>query len=229
MKVAFISGTSIARSNLFDKWTAETVRTEHGEAVVRTHGELVVLNRHGFGAPLPPHAINYRANIAALKALGVAEAVSLNSVGSLRVELPPGTFVSCDDYVSFAPRTFHDGSLNSMAPAVPNRLVAGLIEGFEEKVHTGKVYVQTLGPRFETRAEVRVLRTWGDVVGMTMANEADLCQEAGIGYNSLCMIDNFAHGLTDEVLSDEEFHRMVKVNQGRVNALVVHLLARLQA
>ncbi len=229
MKVAFISGTSIARSNLFDSWSTETIRAGQGESVVRSKGELVVLNRHGFGAPLPPHAINHRANISALKALGVTEAVSLNSVGSLREDLPPGTFVSCGDYVSFAPATFFDDSLNSLAPEVPNRLVPGLIEGFPEKVHTGLVYVQTRGPRFETRAEVRVLRSWGDVVGMTMASEADLCQEAGIGYNSFCMIDNFAHGLTGAALSDEEFRRMVGINQARVNALVEHLLARLLA
>lgn len=227
MKVAFISGTSIARSNLFDSWSTETIRTEHGETVVKTAGDLVVLNRHGFAAPLPPHAINHRANVSALKTLGITEAVSLNSVGSLREDLPPGTFVSCDDYVSFAPATFHDRSLNSLAPEVSNRLVPRLLEGFAEKVHTGLVYVQTRGPRFETRAEIRVLRSWGDVVGMTMASEADLCQEGSIGYNSFCMIDNFAHGLTAAVLSDKEFRRMVAANQARVNALVEHLLGRL--
>ena len=94
MKVAFISGTSIARSNLFDGWQEETITTPHGMVVVRTRGDLVVLNRHGFGAPRPPHAINHRANIAALRAWGVEEAVSLNSVGSLKSDLPPGSLVS---------------------------------------------------------------------------------------------------------------------------------------
>jgi 5'-methylthioadenosine phosphorylase len=227
MKVAFISGTSIARSNLFDGWPVQSVRTEYGETTLRSKGDLLVLNRHGFGDPVPPHAINHRANIAALKASGAAEAVSLNSVGSLREELPPGTYVSCDDYVSFAPVTFHDRSLNSLAPGVPNRLVPRLLDGFGETVHRGRVYVQTRGPRFETRAEVRILRSWGDVVGMTMASEADLCQEAGIGYNSFCMVDNYAHGLAGEELSDEAFRRLVRSNQQRVNALVAHLLVRL--
>ena len=67
MKVAFISGTSIARSNLFDGWREETITTPHGTVAVRTRDDLVVLNRHGFGAPRPPHAINHRANIAALR------------------------------------------------------------------------------------------------------------------------------------------------------------------
>lgn len=227
MKVAFISGTSIARSTLFDSWRTETVRTVHGAVDVRLEGDLVMLNRHGFGRTAPPHAINHRGNIAVLKALGVEEAVSLNSVGSLRLDLPPGTIVSCSDYVSFAPVTFHDDSLASLAPEVPNRLIPRLVEGFELPVQTGRVYVQTRGPRFETKAEVRVVRHWGDVVGMTMASEADLCQEVGIGYNSLCMVDNFANGLTDHPLSHEEFYRLVHGNRARVDALVVHVLRRI--
>jgi 5'-methylthioadenosine phosphorylase len=224
MKVAFISGTSIARSNLFDGWKEETITTPHGTVAVRSRGDIVVLNRHGFGAPRPPHAINHRANIAALRACTVEEAVSLNSVGSLREELPPGSLVSCHDYVCFTPATFHDETLASQAPVVPNRLISRLVAGFDRPVPTGKVYVQMRGPRFETKAEVRVIRSWGDVVGMTMASEADLCQEVGIGYNSLCMVDNFAHGLTGQELSQEEFQRMVKTNQETVNRLVAHLL-----
>jgi len=184
-----------------------------------------VLNRHGPDVPLPPHAINHRGNIAALRQWGAVEAVSLNSVGSLDGNLPPGSLVSCSDYVSFAPATFHDDTLASVAPEVPNRLVPQLLDGFECEVATGKVYVQTRGPRFETKAEIRVLRSWGDVVGMTMASEADLCQEVEIGYNSFCMVDNYAHGLTAHPLSQAEFNRLVQANQDKVNALVAHLLA----
>lgn len=227
MKVAFISGTSIVRSNLFDGWREESLSTRYGSVVVRSRGDLVVLNRHGFGAPLPPHAINHRANIAALHAWGVTEAISLNSVGSLREDLPPGSLVSCHDYVSLVPATFHDDSLASQAPVVPNRLLPRVLEGFSHPVTTGQVYVQMRGPRFETKAEIRIIRHWGDVVGMTMASEADLCQELGIGYNSLCMVDNFAHGLTAHELSQEEFQKLVKANHETVRALVTHLLQTL--
>ena len=228
MKIAFISGTSIARSNLFDGWTEETITTAYGVVGVRTRGELVVLNRHGFGTPRPPHAINHRANIAALRAWGAEEAISLNSVGSLREELVPGTLVSCGDYVCLAPATFHDDELASQAPVVPNRLLPRVLDGYAEPIPRDQVYVQMRGPRFETRAEIRIIRDWGDVVGMTMASEADLCQEAGIGYNSLCMIDNFAHGLTGHTLSQEEFQRLVRSNQEKVNQLVTHILGVLQ-
>lgn len=229
MKVAFISGTSIARSNLFDGWREETITTPHGTVGVRTRSDLVVLNRHGFGTPRPPHALNHRANVAALRAWGANEVVSLNSVGSLRDDLRPGTFVSCSDYVSLLPATFYDDVLASQAPVVPNRLLPRLLAGYTPVIPTGMVYVQMRGPRFETKAEIRIIRHWGDVVGMTMASEADLCQEVGIGYNSLCMVDNYAHGLTDHELSQEEFQRLVNSNQAKVNALVAHLLGVLTA
>lgn len=227
MKVAFISGTSIHRSNLFDTWAVEMVSTPFGDATVRTQGDLAVLNRHGPGSPLPPHAINHRANIAALRQWGAVEVVSLNSVGSLVEEIAPGSFVSCSDYVSFVPVTFRNDTLESFAPAVPNRLVPRLLAGFGPAVATGKVYVQTRGPRFETKAEIRVLRSWGDVVGMTMASEADLCQEAAIGYNSFCMVDNYAHGLTTDPLSQAEFERLVRANREKVDGFVAHLLREL--
>lgn len=227
MKVAFISGTSIQRSNLFDDWATETIATPYGSVRIRTRGNIATLNRHGSNAPLPPHAINFRANIAALQQWGATEAVSLNSVGSLRTELAPGSVVSCSDYVSFAPATFHDDSLASFAPEVANRLIPRLLEGLEFEVGLNQVYVQTRGPRFETKAEIRILQTWGDVVGMTMASEADLCQEAQIGYNSLCMVDNYAHGLTGQPLSQAEFERLVSANQQKVNRLVAHIVARL--
>lgn len=225
MKVAFISGTSIVRSNLFDGWSEESLSTRYGSVTVRTRGDIVVLNRHGFGAPLPPHAINHRANIAALQAWGVTEAISLNSVGSLREDLPPGSLVSCNDYVCFSPQTFFDDSLASQAPVVPNRLVPRILEGFSLPVVRNQVYVQMRGPRFETKAEIRIIRHWGDVVGMTMASEAELCQELNIGYNSLCMVDNFAHGLTAHELSQAEFQRLVKENAASVRQLVTHILA----
>jgi 5'-methylthioadenosine phosphorylase len=227
MKVAFISGTSIVRSNLFDGWHEETLTTPHGVVAVRTRKNVAVLNRHGFGAPLPPHAINHRANIAALRLWGATEAIALNSVGSLREGLPPGSLVSCHDYVSFTPATFHDDSLASQAPVVPNRLLSRVLDGFPHPVTTGQVYVQMRGPRFETKAEIRIIRHWGDVVGMTMASEADLCQELGIGYTSLCMVDNFAHGLTAHELSQVEFQKLVKANHDKVRDLVTHVLARL--
>ncbi|RKX36432.1 MAG: purine phosphorylase [Verrucomicrobia bacterium] len=219
MRVGFISGTSIARSTLFDDWTPERVETRYGPVSVKARDDHYLINRHGFEVPVPPHSINYRANLQLMEDLGVEAIVSLQSVGSLKRDLPPGTIVSCDDYVSFAPITFSDDRATAFAPNVPNNLVPRIIDAFDHEILTGKVYIQTRGPRFETKAEVRILEPWGDVVGMTMAHEADLANELGIPYNSLCMIDNYAHGFEGETLSEEAFHRLVAVNLEKVQTL----------
>ncbi len=223
MKIAFLSGTSITKSSLFDGWHTEEVSTCFGRAILKRKGEHVLLNRHG-PAYLPPHAINHRANIQALVDLGYADIVSLNSVGSLQLELPPGTLLSCDDYVSFHPTSFSDTELRAQGPRIANNLIAKIATALPAPLPQGKVYVQTPGPRFETRAEVRILRSWGDVVGMTAAAEADLCGEAGLNYNSLCMVDNYANGIAGSTLSPEAFGELVRANQAKVDDLFRRLL-----
>jgi 5'-methylthioadenosine phosphorylase len=178
--------------------------------------------------PLPPHAINYRANLAAIAELGFRQVLSLNSVGSLRPELPPGTLVSCSDYVALqqGPATYFDTELRGGAPGIANTLIPRLVRELapEFVIHPGKVYVQMRGPRFETKAEVRIIRAWGDVVGMTAAHEADLCVELGLSYNSLALIDNYANGLEGTSIDFEAFRALVRENQGRVNRLFTRLL-----
>ncbi len=228
MKVAFISGTSIVNSNLFAAWEVRKITTPYGEVTCKTRGDFALINRHGYAFPLPPHSINYRANIRALADLGYQDIVSLNSVGSLKKELPPGTFVSCSDYVGLqqGPATFFDTELKGGAPAIANNLIPLLIEKLspEFKIHPGKVYVQMRGPRFETKAEIRIVQHWGDVVGMTAAHEADLCGEIGLRYNSLALIDNYANGLEDTEIDFAKFKDLVKGNQAKVNRLFSRML-----
>jgi 5'-methylthioadenosine phosphorylase len=228
MKVAFLSGTSIVNSNLFAAWEKRTAATAYGPVAYRACGEHVIINRHGDGFPLPPHAINYRANIRALADLGFTDIVSLNSVGSLKPELPPGTIVSCSDYVGLqqGPATFHDTELKGGAPAIANNLIPKLLAGLapEFNILGGKVYVQMRGPRFETKAEIAIIRHWGDVIGMTAAHEADLCGELGLNYNSLAIIDNYANGLEGTEIDFTKFKDLVKENQAKVNRLFTRML-----
>ncbi len=228
MKVAFISGTSIVNSTLFAGWSVRTIETKYGEVSYKTQGDFALLNRHGYGVPLPPHSINYRANLQALSLLGFEDIVSLNSVGSLKKELPPGTFVSCSDYVGLqqGPATFFDTELRGGAPGIANNLIPKLTGELapEFRIHCGKVYVQMRGPRFETKAEIRIVQHWGDVIGMTAAHEADLCTELGLRYNSLALIDNYANGLEGTEIDFVKFKDLVKDNQGRVNRLFVRML-----
>lgn len=228
MKVAFISGTSIVNSNLFAAWDVKTIGTPYGDVTYKTRGDFVLINRHGYAFPLPPHSINYRANIRALADLGFQDIVSLNSVGSLKPELGPGTLVSCSDYVGLqqGPMTFHDQELKGGAPGIANNLIPLLVEKLapEFAIKTGKVYVQFRGPRFETKAEIRIVKNWGDVVGMTAAHEADLCAELGLRYNSLAQIDNYANGLEGTEIDFAKFKELVKDNQARVNRLFTRML-----
>ncbi len=225
MNLAIISGTSIARSTLFEAWKSEKASTPYGSIEVKRNRGIVLANRHGFSDPLPPHRSNYRGYVSALKALKVDSVLSITSVGSLQETLRPGTLVSCSDYVSFAPKTFIDDRPSGFAPSLDNRLLADLQSLSPQKIVTDRVYVQTRGPRFETKAEVRILKNWGcDVVGMTLANEADLLLETGISVTSLCMIDNYAHGLGEEELSMNKFNDSVAQNQSVIDGILAKVV-----
>lgn len=228
MKIAFVSGTSIVNSDLFAQWETKSATTKYGTISYKERGDHVIINRHGTGVPLPPHSINYRANIRALADLGFADVLSLNSVGSLKHNLTPGMIVSCGDYVCLqdGPRTFFDDELKGGAAGMANNLMPMIVEKLapEFTIPTGKIYVQMRGPRFETKAEIQILKHWGDVVGMTAAHEADLCGEIGLRYNSLAIIDNYANGLAGADIDFAKFKDLVRDNQARVNRLFQRLL-----
>lgn len=228
MKVAILGGTSLLHSPVFDGWERKRVETAHGAAVFRRRGGLAVLNRHGEGAPLPPHAINHRANLAALAAEGYEEVVAFNSVGSLRQDLPPGTLISCEDYVGLqqGPATFYDDELKGGAPGLANTLLPRILEraAGEFDLEAGQIYVQMKGPRFETKAEIRIIREWGDVVGMTLAHEADLCVELGVSCTSLGMVDNYANGVGGSGIDFVTFKEQVRRNQAQVDRFLGRLV-----
>ena len=154
--------------------------------------------------------------------------VAFNSVGSLRPDLPPGSLVSCSDYVALqqGPATYFDDELKGGAPGIANNLLPLLVAKLapEFLIQTGQIYVQMRGPRFETQAEIRVIRQWGDVVGMTLAHEADLCTELRLNFNSLAIVDNFANGLAGTAIDFARFKDLVRDNQARVNAVFAKML-----
>jgi 5'-methylthioadenosine phosphorylase len=163
--------------------------------------QLVLLPRHGRKHQLSPSAIDYRANIDALKRAGVTDILSLSSVGSFREELKPGTYVIVDQFIdrTFArKKTFFDEDVVahvSMAHPVNRRLGDWCEQACLEAnipVHRGGTYLAMEGPQFSTLAESKLYRQWGcDIIGMTNMPEAKLAREAEIPYCAVAMVTDY--------------------------------------
>ena len=163
--------------------------------------EVIFLPRHGRGHFISPTKINFRANIDALKQVGVTDIVSISAVGSLKEDLEPGMFVIVDQFIdrTFARnKTFFDEDIVAhVSMAKPTS--EGLMNACEESIKSeniqykrGATYLVMEGPQFSTLAESNLYRSWGaDVIGMTNMPEAKLAREAEIRYASISMITDF--------------------------------------
>jgi 5'-methylthioadenosine phosphorylase len=162
---------------------------------------VVFLPRHGRGHRVPPNEVNYRANIDVLKRSGVTQIVSLSAVGSLREDLPPGTFVLVDQFIDRTiarQKTFFGAGLvahvamgHPVCASVQDHLEAAAKAEGASPVRGG-TYVVMEGPQFSTLAESRLYRSWGcDVVGMTNMPEAKLAREAEICYATIAMVTDY--------------------------------------
>lgn len=172
---------------------------EHGAAIVQRHsGDPYVL----------PHEIDHVANLRQLAEQGCDRVLAIASVGSLSTELAVGAVVCPDDFIAlhldlsiFADTRAHT------APGFDAHWRREVIEAWSaggEPPRDGGVYWQTIGPRFETPAEVRLIAAHADVVGMTVASECVVAGELGLQYAALCMVDNLANGLGESRLSVAE-------------------------
>ncbi|MDR3525564.1 MAG: S-methyl-5'-thioadenosine phosphorylase [Acetobacteraceae bacterium] len=161
----------------------------------------VFLPRHGRGHPKPPSALNYRANIDALKRMGVTDILSLSAVGSLKEELPPGHFVIVDDFIdrSFAREKsfFETGCVAHVSVAHPVCPRLGdALEAASQQIGLnytrGGTYLVMEGPQFSTKAESNLYRSWGcSVIGMTNMPEAKLAREAEMCYATMAMVTDY--------------------------------------
>ena len=201
---------------------------------------VVFLPRHGRGHPLPPSDINFRANIDALKRAGVTDLISLSAVGSLREDVPPGSFVLVDQFID---RTFaraksffgagcvaHVSMAEPVCPRIGDGLVsAGLAAGIA--IRRGGTYLVMEGPQFSSLAESRLYRSWGcDVIGMTNMPEAKLAREAEICYATVAMVTDFDSWHPDHGhVSVEAIVRVLSENADRARGLVKAVAPRLSA
>ena len=185
---------------------------------------LVFLPRHGPGHRVPPHRVNYRANIWALKQVGVSRIISVNAVGGITDEMKPGTLVVPDqliDYSSGRDQTFFDGDDAQVMHVDFSWPYSAELRGVLTEVGLQKgqplvvsgTYGCTNGPRLETAAEINRLRDDGcNVVGMTGMPEAGLARELEIEYACLALVVNWAAGVEDEPISMQDI--MVNLEQG---------------
>jgi purine nucleoside phosphorylase len=175
-------------------------------------GEVVALPRHGFDRSVPAHLVDHHANIRALCELGCARVLALGSVGSLGTDLDVGSFACPDDF--YAPEiapSFYDDPRGHSVPGFDLDWRAVVLSAWSERsamaLIDGGVYAQTIGPRYETPAEVRALARVADVVGMTLAAETVLAREASLAYAAICSVDNLANGIAGAPLTVEEYRR----------------------
>ena len=206
-KLAIIGGSGLYDIEEFKDRELLDLNTPWGkpsDKILKTNynnKEVYFLPRHGSGHIIPPTKINFRANIDALKQLGITDIISVSAVGSLKEDLPPGKFVIVDQFIdrTFARnKTFFDDEIVahvSMAHPTSNGLMNSCEEAIKQEnidYQRGGTYIVMEGPQFSTLAESNLYRSWNaDVIGMTNMPEAKLAREAEIRYASVSMVTDF--------------------------------------
>ncbi|HVY48924.1 MAG TPA: S-methyl-5'-thioadenosine phosphorylase [Minicystis sp.] len=205
----------------------------HAGRMKQTGARVLFLPRHGRGHRLCPSAINYRANIAALKMLGATCVMSVSAVGSMKETIAPGDLVVVDQFIDLTKRrasTFFDevaAHVTFADPICP--VLAGALFAAAEKtgarVHRGGTYVCIEGPQFSTRAESLVYRSWGvDVIGMTNMPEAKLAREAELPFATLALSTDYdCWHASEEAVSVEAVVAVLKENVAKARATARNL------
>lgn len=228
--VAIVGGSGV--TDVLDEPQSREVSTRFGDVTVQVGGmagrTVAFLPRHGEGHRVPPHRIDYRANVAALGEL-TDRILATAAVGGLHPDVEPGTFVLIDQFLDRthgrASTFFEDevAHVDVTAPYCPElrAVLAGVAADLGLDARGSGTYVCMQGPRFETAAEIRELRiVGGDVVGMTGVPEVVLARELGLCYATVASITNVAAGLTDRPLSHEEVLEVQAANADRLQRLV---------
>ncbi len=242
--LGIIGGTGLTQLANLEITHRQVIRTPYGEpSGALTFGninchQVVFLARHGYGHTIPPHLVNYRANLWALHSQGVREVVSVATVGGISAELSPGSIVIPDqiiDYTHGRKSTYHDGigeavtHIDFTEPYAQSlrtlcmRAAGDAGEGFFD----GGTYAAVQGPRLETAAEInRLERDGATMVGMTGMPEAALAREIGIEYAAICVVANHAAGRGHSAngIRYDEVQLVVSDCMHRVRNILEHLV-----
>jgi len=228
--IGIIGGTGIYEIvSLGDEIDTKVIKTPYGKSpevsIFKLHEkDVAFMPRHAKGHSNPPHMVNYRANIFAMKELGVERIIATNAVGSLEKSVKPGDFMVPHDFIDFTklrPGTFYDSRTVHVDVTEPYCNYMRKIISSSGKVIENGVYVCTEGPRFETPAEIQMFKLMGGtVVGMTGIPEAVLARELEMCYASICTVSNYAASISPNNLTiDEVFEIMEKKKQDLVSLM----------
>ncbi|MDR3592363.1 MAG: S-methyl-5'-thioadenosine phosphorylase [Negativicutes bacterium] len=235
--IAIIGGTGLYDPRMLSNIREEELITPYGRVAYKAGEfdgrEVAFIPRHGSKHSIPPHLINYRANIWAMKKIGVTKIISTTAVGSLNRSMGPGAFVLVDQFLDFTKNrvtTFYEGGERGVVhvdvsePYCPD-LRGILLTAAKElaiPVHAAGTYLCTEGPRFETPAEIKAFTILGgDVVGMTNVPEVVLAREAEMCYATVSMVTNFAAGMSGKPLTHGEVLETMKQNTENIKRLVM--------
>lgn len=238
IELAVIGGTGLRSLKTLEITHREMVHTPYGEpSGPLSHGSLygkkvVFLARHGYGHSIPPHEINYRANLWALKQIGVSKVLAVAAVGAIRKDLVPGSIAIPDqiiDYTWSRAHTFvesgqtpvrHIDFTHPYSPELRNILIrACSLSGVE--ISASATYGATQGPRLETAAEInRMERDGCDIVGMTGMPEATLAREIGLEYATCAVVANMAAGRGGETISMHDIELSLKSGMEKVRKML---------
>lgn len=242
--LAIIGGSGLTQLANLEIIRRQVMRTPYGEASgALTFGkirdeEIVFLARHGYGHHLAPHEVNYRANIWALKEVGIERVVAVNSVGGIHADLGPGAIAVPDqiiDYTWGRKATFFEGAeqpvthidfTNPYDDGVRQSLMAAAMSAGEKIVSRG-VYACTQGPRLETAGEInRLERDGATMVGMTGMPEAALARELGLHYAALAVVANYAAGRAGsrEGIRVDAIYAVLDAGMNRVRNIIEKLV-----
>ena len=231
--IGIIGGSGVYEiTHKADSCTEKLIRTDYGDvevSILEIFGKKVAfIPRHAAGHSIPPHKINFRANIDALKNVGVTKIIATNSVGSMNEDMPPGSFVIPDDFLDFSQdrvKTFYEDKVvhidvtEAYCPSLRDVLAQS------GDVILGGTYVCTEGPRFETPAEIKMFKMLGgDLVGMTGVPEVTLAREREICYNSICIVSNYASGISPDELTIDEVFEMVAKKEHELLELIYNFI-----
>ena len=228
--IGIIGGSGVEEiSELADSIEKRTVDTEYGSVEVSLLSiedkTVAFLPRHSAGHTCPPHKINFKANIMALKEIGVTQIMATNAVGSLDLDIGPGSIVLPDDFLDFTvnrDRTFYDDVVIHIDMTEPfcNRLRGAILANsgcVDGNVVEGGTIVCTEGPRFETPAEIKMFGILGgSIVGMTTLPEAVLAREKEMCYAPIAVVSNYSTSISPTKLDTKEVLDIMAQKKGEL-------------